>query len=615
MKHAVTITKLLLLPAVIGIGRSAPAATPTELKAGFRSGQVFITWKEVPKAKEYRVYRDTKPLTTGTLDESHLVRRVPQGSSANMGLASVAKRGSFKKNDPPFTIVRNVVTPLAEDAVGSAEPVGADEGVVVLTTHKDGRYHYAVTAVVNGAEDRALAKGNTAGPVAEKVQTPEPVLVWQSKIKCARLYLQYRDLDDWNDSMSNIYSFLYWVAVKKNHKPGPRTKALRVYLGGYSGAISGGDSAKYCDVTIRAHEAGCWWWGFSSTYQYDRRKYHHGAGSPKPTSGPMKNYVQARYVEFAKWVSEQPYYSVDPNAIHTFGGSMGGIGSLLMLMDYPDFYAYGQVMVPPTNPLGAKWQWLRNCEAKWGDASNSTLKVAFHGWGSDRLTKKFGGMTVRDFLNLEKRLEMFEGDDLPFIWVGSCGRDRSVNWPQQGRNFYTGLNKSRRAWAGGLKGGGGHFSMGGDGGGVRLPRQLRSIRKNQSFPAFSNVSGNPALPLPLKPENKFYQFNSQFIWSSPTYKVAGVQEQVDTPDRYELVIASIAGDQTADVTPRRLQNFKITRGRKYLLQNTDVKEKTNVLQSQTVIADKFGLVTFMGFQAKAGTNTAGGSWLVITPAR
>jgi len=596
---------LIAVAMASGLGE-ARAAAPTDLKATFRSGQVFITWKEVAGAKEYLVYRDTRKLRAATLDAKHLVAKVPQGSSRNMGLEDIAKGKKLKSTDPPFTITRNVVEPISDDAVGQARQLGADQGVVVLTTHRNGRYYYAVTA----GGDRTLGAPNTAGPVDEKVETPEPLLIWQAKTKFARVYFQYRDLDDWNDSMSNIYAFPYWVGVKQNHRPGGRTKSLRVYLGGYYGPIGGANFARYNDVTIRTHEAGCWWWGFSSTYQYNRKTYHHGSGSPKPDKGPMKNYVQARYIDFVRWLVKQPYYSIDPEWVHTFGGSMGGVGSLLMLMDYPDVFAYGEAKVPPTNMLETKWQWLRNCEAKFGGAANDALKVDFHGPDAARLRGKWGDITVHEFLNLEKRMKRLEGEELPFIWMGSAGRDRSVNWPAQGRGMYPLLDMTRRAWSGGLKGGAGHHALGGDGGGLKFPRQLRTIRRNQSFPAFSNVSGNPKLPLPAQPENKFYQFNSQFKWSSSTYAVSGVKEQIDTPERYEIVISSSAGDQTADVTPRRLQRFRLRSGGKYLMLNTDVNDKAKVIQSQTVTADRFALVTFKEFAVKAN-----GSRLIVTPAR
>jgi hypothetical protein len=311
----------------------------------------------------------------------------------------------------------------------------------------------------------------------------------------------------------------------------------------------------------------------------------------------------------------QPYYSIDPDAVHTFGGSMGGVGSLMMLMDYPDMFAYGQVTVPPTNLLGVEWQWLRNCEAKLGAHDSDAITVDFHGPGADRLAKRWGGMRVRDFLNLEKRLESLQGDELPYIWMASCGRDDSVNWPQQGRNAYTILNATRRAWAGGLKGAGGHLDLGGDGGGVRFPRQFRTIRRNQSFPAFSNVVGAPDLPLPDKPKDQFYHFNSQFVWSSATYMVAGVQEQIDTPQRYEIVIASIDGDQIADVTPRRMQRFTVVPGQTYMMCNTEVNDASKLYESKMVTADRFGLVTFRRFDVKAGDRSGGGSRLTIVPMR
>ncbi|PCJ57767.1 MAG: hypothetical protein COA79_14890 [Planctomycetota bacterium] len=95
--------------------------TVTGVKLKFRSGQAFITWKEVASAKKYGIYRDTKKLSKNSL---------------------------IKKMIPPFILTLNIIEQIEDSATGSAKEVGLNEGVLVLTTVKDGKYYYAVIADV-----------------------------------------------------------------------------------------------------------------------------------------------------------------------------------------------------------------------------------------------------------------------------------------------------------------------------------------------------------------------------------------------------------------------------------------------------------------------------------
>ena len=78
-----TRTTLAVLIAGVLAGGSLEAAQPTEVKAFFRDGQTFLTWKEdaASKGETYRVYRAGKPLTTAGLPRAKMVLEVREGSS------------------------------------------------------------------------------------------------------------------------------------------------------------------------------------------------------------------------------------------------------------------------------------------------------------------------------------------------------------------------------------------------------------------------------------------------------------------------------------------------------------------------------------------------------
>ena len=599
------------------------SARPTNCTAFFRSGQVFITWNEVVNGQAYVIYSKTSPITAGDLIESNKRFQVAQNSAYNPVMAkelTLTDNGAqFSTNFRPLvTITRNVINPIDDSQPGIGVPVPDGVGMIVLTTHVPGDYYYAVTAIVGGTEDKTVDAGNSAGPISEIVQDPTPVLFWQSDSMAARLYYQYVDIDTFNTTMANTKAYVYWVGVPLNYRRTATRLPLNVYVDGYPGIVNSGSMDSrgnwcvyFCSgIEIKTYGNGNWWFGYSQTHQFDTSKIRYGDGDPVPTTGPVVNFDQARIMNLLKWmILQEPYYSnrIDTNFISVRGGSMGGGGTLMFLQNYPDFFAYGRANVPPTNFLEMTWQWLTNCEASWGDNANDNMKVAFTGWRSEWLTENFGGMTVHEWFNLERYLLDHPGLDMPFIALCSGGMDNSVNWPQQGKNYYTNLNATKRGWLGRLNGHSGHYCDG------NSNDQTMEIRKNHSYPAFSDAQSNPILPLPDAPLDMNYDFNRNFIWSTPAYRVGGYQDQIDSINRYEIVIASLVGDDVADVTPRKLQRFVSMPGEQYIVKNTAVGNTNSLYQIDTVTADSLGLVTFSDFSIKTGTSSSGGSRFVMVP--
>jgi hypothetical protein len=82
-------------------------------------------------------------------------------------------------------------------------------------------------------------------------------------------------------------------------------------------------------------------------------------------------------------------------------------------------------------------------------------------------------------------------------------------------------------------------------------------------------------------------------WSASNNDFAG--PPVDTPGEWSIVLRSQAGNQTVDVTPRRLQQFIVQAGITYTWENARADDGT-VIQSGTVTCDADQLITITGFE-------------------
>ena len=203
-------------------------AQPTELKAFYRSGQVFCTWKQIPCDgaffdSTYRVYMHTEPVTADNLDRAALLGEVHRNSQLNYrrsafshdGMGSYAGYIHFMRHlgvtrtkdmtrkmyleareakvPPRYNFVIDDAWPAKvdggrwlTDAKGLGEgfrqlkgPELSDEtGLFVHTVARAGKAYFAVTAVIEGNENRRdFSAGNAlARPVNAKVEMPGCVL-------------------------------------------------------------------------------------------------------------------------------------------------------------------------------------------------------------------------------------------------------------------------------------------------------------------------------------------------------------------------------------------------------------------------------------------------------
>jgi len=196
------------------------------VKAVHRSGQTFITWREIEslvgddrptwgelkqlledldakRAVRYRIYRHTRPITAGNLHEAEWLAEVKPLSGYNVNGRSpdqaftIMRRKMLEDMDYAKSVSRGhySIPRSAYDEVpidrfvipsGNAgfeggippagttpEPLADGTGLYVHHPAQAGKGYYAVTVVVNGREN--TAKPAAVGPIDEKPGLGEPV--------------------------------------------------------------------------------------------------------------------------------------------------------------------------------------------------------------------------------------------------------------------------------------------------------------------------------------------------------------------------------------------------------------------------------------------------------
>ncbi|MCH5374103.1 MAG: hypothetical protein JJ992_09010, partial [Planctomycetes bacterium] len=174
--------------------------------------------------------------------------------------------------------------------------------------------------------------------------------------------------------------------------------------------------------------------------------------------------------------------------------------------------------------------------------------------------------------------------------------DGGIGWPQAVQ-FYRALQETRRPHI---------FVWGQSGHGqrARLPVSLSDrympmdLRVDQSQPALTNCSldQNPGDGDPGDGDAEG-QSNLYLFWETG--------DVVDRPDRWEMTIGLV--DQapqdtcTVDITPRRVQHFRLSPGIHVCWTNTSAAD-SNVSRSGQATVDSAGLITLPQMQIGKGKN-------------
>jgi pimeloyl-ACP methyl ester carboxylesterase len=376
------------------------------------------------------------------------------------------------------------------------------------------------------------------------------------------------------------YAYNYWVGLPTPELCGgavPDPLPLVLHIEGWGTRYAApADALYWCNVHLWADDPNqSWYLGFSAAHDYR-------TGAPV-ISGPIVNYTEERLLRAVHEVLNNPDLpAIDENRIYVYGQSMGGTGALMLGERYPQIFAAAAAGQPMMN-FGAAAMWIEELESKWG-ARSLNLPVEIRGADAAHLAP-YQGAGVWDWQNLGEQLSARRGDEMAFIAIGHGTADTVIDWESVVRPSYEHFYTGSRAFLGEITADD-HTWMGFREHPNWLFEQM-NFPRDETLPALSNASGS----LPVPPEG-IGGYNMTLEWSSSVNNFAG--PPLDTPEQWAVVLRSLAGDQTVDVTPRRLQQFTIEPGKVYAWQNIRLSDNA-VIQQGTVTADQDDLITVAGF--------------------
>ncbi|MFC1613965.1 alpha/beta hydrolase-fold protein [Gemmatimonadota bacterium] len=547
----------------------------TGLGAEYRYGQVFLTWREPPGEHRgtFNVYLSDKPLKgIADLEQAQLLAERIEAHSARDWWKDPATY--FKKDSvaaPEGFVIDEGEAPLDPSGglfvhtVGQAEPESA---------------YYAVTMSVDNIEDRRIQAGANSldRPVIQRQARIRPV--WLGKVAekpspdCAAgipaivslhgrtgsqpeswLFFGTKEMG-WREGLP----FKFHAVLKENYLwvvPTDRTWLGRTL----SESWDGRDHLSPANDTF--------WYGYND-HVYDRELM---------ADGMPVNFTERRNLWILSWARN--YFDNDPDRTVLEGGSMGGCGGLSWGLRHPELFSAVMASVPLVGYFGKEW-----------GGSEKRLNV-FCG-PLDNPDNE--GVILRTRMDSRTLLaeSTGKGIDLPFLIISNARRDASIPWRPNPR-YYRALNESRQGFITGWDNGVHSNCMDGSHPWFRKwqdPEYLLRFSLKESFPALSGYSHNndPGSGDPEEGDITGYM-NFGLEW----------KDIHDEKEMYAITLYIAEGDPvlpaTVDVTPRRLQHFRLKPGEPVTMieQTLDSRE---ILRRESR-ADRTGHVTFEGFRLTA----------------
>jgi hypothetical protein len=552
---------------------SAAEVAVTNIQAVHRHGQTFVTWKDAAEGEagakfRYSLYRAEQPITAKNLPDAELCYRGVLPFSAKLyGSAFNLK----DRLDPakPYSVIEE-----------GGKPLPAWSGLAVHTVRKAGKAYYAVVATDEKLQPvSAVVPGRSA--------TTQGVDEKPGPIQAIKLY----------DSRERKGPSIGSTSIT-----GQKGLPLHLTLHGSQG--QGGGAGEYGDyylffgtpemgyrdglagvfsveehrrkegnrlfVRVRdavEHPSGR---GAMETYWFGYLCVPQWAKHPEPRVYP---FTENQLLWIARWAVQR--YHADPERVTVGGSSSGGVGSNNVGFRHPELFAaafpsVGRVRRVPAIPLDGKF-----------DREKGALMA-------DGKTQYYDHVDGPKFAAEHH-------EDLPFLgWA--CGRrDGYATWPEM-IDMVKAMTAAHHGFAfswndGDHSGGGKAMGL------ISKYYPAEKFARNRSYPVFGNSSldqklgnGDP------KDGDLEGGINLGFDWKDVSDEVG----------KWSVAVANELAkeEMTADVTPRRCQQFKPRPGSTY-------RWTASTGATGTVVADQWGLVTVPKVVIKPGLATT----LTIQPAR
>jgi hypothetical protein len=552
------------------------------VRALYRSGQVFVTFREVdppdggkddvtvgelaakmdagyyrPRPRSplrFRVYRHTRPITAETIGQAKLLGVARPGSAYNTRHGEQKFRGRVT-----LPTVRFRTKGKYADAAGvrvaaePGKPLSAGTGIYVHTVRKPGKAYFAVLTARHGAVNaRDIGDDNTAGPVDARVADPAPVLYRDLVTLVGRDGPAFHEqwYAFWTVSPLSPWPARYDVVVTSCPKLLAKPAPLHIHRNGWNSYPR----------PPRPYRTS----GLAMTHTADqpvdfRMGLHDSIGTLKGfDQGTWRPFFTRRQDALVRWMKAR--WPVDANRI-----SVGMAAWGMMEIKRGDVYARISGWGEPELTKGFQC-WNRACGI----------------WGTPQM---YAGRPDDEnpyvACNITRWVLEHPETELPFANIHARGGAHftEMGWPPFPRFFWA-MMKTKRAFI---------FTN------AKAPVEdaIRAgkirIRRNESLPAFAHCTLDDNVgdgDIHSGHGWKSSQINGYVLWDSDSIE--------DRADRWAITVwiapAARESDCTVDLTPRRCQAFRPKPGDTFRWTNRPVKAD-QALQSGEVEADRWGLVT------------------------
>lgn len=541
-----------VLPARASLGIS-------NLWAIYQQGQVFLTWDEIEQKGNiyYNIYKYDEPITAKNIKMAKQIGHHVEPYSACDWWLDPA---SFDKNAKPDRSHGFIIGPqrLLNPASGlfvHTVCAGDEKGV-----------YFAVTTVTNEKEDFSivLGKNSLKKPVIVKSGLPMPIQLGNTLPAGAakgqsltiRLHGRGGDL-----KLSHKSNFLLFGDSTMGWREGLARKFFvykkqdGIVIEPYDRLWVGRPLDYSPDERDHVRAINTWWYGCNN-FIYDTQKVKNGV---------VINYTERYILYLVKWA--QQYFGTDPAQTNLEGNSMGATGALSIGLHHPEVFT----SIFATVPLPA---YTRKSDTDGKTTIGRLDGICGRICEETIITNE--GISVLDRMNSEKLIAN-SIKELPFIVVLNGRTDKSMPWINN-PSFYRQMNASRVGFVA-------YWNNGGHDMYHEAPQDMLNyfqlhhcMALNKSYPAFSNFSENK------DPGNGNKDDGDLTGWMNRGLYWENIQ---DTKEKWstEIYLKDTASAQkvSADLTPRRLQNFRVVKGRNYAVK---VGNTTGY-----VMADEKGLIT------------------------
>ena len=525
--------------------------------------------KDVPNV-HYRVYRSAKRITAENIHSAEWVGTTdPLNAYDKMMIMGghIACRGEYyDQQEIPDSLFKTW-------CYGDGQAVVPGEALFVFTVPEGqaGKHYYAVTAWQAGVENLTAVSGANSlrEPVAEKVETPKPVLQ-HIRLDTVHLRPKEKTTEYWYafylaPPLANVPQMdprRIIVEVPAAWKPPGALNMTTTPGGAFWGprAGSGDQILFYVQQDL----------GYGGDLGYNE-----GRGTLKAFAGSRVRFYSEKYLfTLLDWALSK--WEVDRSRIQ-------GGGSTHFSARHPEFF--GALLMGPPFASG----YSLDFDHKWNPGSRSLADRL----GPHELVRGPDGGPAWDMFNLCKYLRENPDKDIPFMGCmfsqpkdGNHGAE--YGWQDDPKGLAA-LRDARQPYAATW-------------GGARLPGEVsdayRKMRWHKTLPAFANCSldNNPGTGDP-DAGDPWGQINAYLLWDC--------EKSVDEAGRWEMTVWLVDSSPEqrclVDITPRHCKAFKPKPGQRILWTNTSLGDK-KIVRRGTVTADKWGLTTIKRVFVTRGKN-------------